>query len=332
MLKLVCLIKIGALVFDFIHEVEIETSLRDKTDTAIIKQAKKVFIRTASDYNSKPAYEVIKRGDAVEIYLGYDGKLNLEFKGYVKQVNPKTPIEIECEDEMFVLKQRLVNPKVFIGGKIEEVIKYACPGYQYEILNTSLGGNFIIGDDQPTAVKVLEKIEEVYGLNYTFRLSTEAKPVLVVGRIYSGSDLFNTPVVNYVLNKNVIENNLEYISKEDNLVKIEAVSLQSNGKKLRSIFKGDPQGNIVKRFSIPGLTQAELDEEARELYRKSKVDRFDGDFTSFGFPFVKKGQRVFIQDDNGGKELAPTTNYVDKVSVRFGVSGFRRTISLGEKA
>lgn len=47
----------------------------------------------------------VKRGDAVKVWLGYDDRNELAFAGYVKEVGFKTPVVLECEDEMFKLKQ-----------------------------------------------------------------------------------------------------------------------------------------------------------------------------------------------------------------------------------
>lgn len=328
MFNLNCRILIGDISFNFVHEVEIESSVQELTDTALIRQGKKVYVKRAGDWQVKPIYEIIKRGDAVEIYLGYDGIERLEFKGYVRQVHPKVPLEIECEDEMFVLKNKTVTPKVFKGGNVSDVIKHIAPGYTYDIFDSALGGTFAIDRDAPTAVKVLEKIEEVYGLRSFFRL-TNGTPILVVGKAYSSESQTGVDPVIYRLNENVVENNLEFVSRNDLQIKIEASSLQANGKKLKAKFTGDKDGD-TKSFTVPGLTQTQLEAEAKRLYDNSKVDRFDGDITSFGIPFIQKAATAKVIGTE--YEVTETTNYVDSVSTKFGVSGFRRTITLGPKA
>src|SRR5690606_37370924 len=251
--------------------------------TCTISLAKKVYVRQAGEWQTKPVYELIRRGDPVEVWLGYDGNNRLEFKGYVRAVNPKVPIEIECEDDMFVLKNKPVAAKVFKGGKISDVVRYIAPGYKLMVLDSSLGGTFTIASDSPTALKVLEKIEEVYGLKSTFRL-IDGEPTLVVGRMYSGEDPAGQDPVYYVVSKNVIENNLQFVAKEDQQIKIDASSVQSDGKKLKAKFTGDQEGD-TRSFAIPGLTQEQLEVEAKRLYEKSKQDRFEGDITTFGLPF-----------------------------------------------
>lgn len=330
MLTLSCYIEIttakGIIQLNQVHNVNIQTSVTEATDTASISIAKKILIKQKDEWATKPIGEVIKAADKVKIQLGYDGKLTTEFIGYVKSVSPKVPLEIECEDSMYLLKRSPVNPKHFKNGKLSDVIKYIAPGYKYDILDTELGKDFIITDQENTATKVLAMIEEVFGLKSFFKLDIDT-PILIVGKPYL-SELSSTPV-KYELNRNVISNDLELQRAEDVELKVEVKSRQANGKYLTAKFKGDTEGD-TKSLSIPGLSQNELENIAKRLYSGSKQDRFDGSITTFGIPAVKKGYAVEISTKD--YEITKTVNFVDEVAIDFGINGFRRTIKIGQKA
>jgi hypothetical protein len=164
----------------------------------------------------------------------------------------------------------------------------------------------------------------VYGLKSCFAIINN-KQVLLVGTQYSGT---LGQAVNYRLNKNVISNDLRYVRKEDNLVKVQVTSLQPDGSRIEAAFKGDNQGDS-KTFSTPGLTQAQCEEYARRLYEQHKTDRLDGSLTAFGVPFALKGARLNITAADG--EVEDGSYIADDVNVIFGINGYRRVITPGPK-
>lgn len=95
MLVLKCNIQItGAKVikFDYVSQVEVETSMKTITDTA------KLTIPRNLKFHDNNLLEYIKRGDKIKIDLGYDDSgLQTVFKGYITKVSTGRPIAIECE-------------------------------------------------------------------------------------------------------------------------------------------------------------------------------------------------------------------------------------------
>ena len=111
MFALCCEIKIGSVSFKSVHDVKIKRSLYDLMATATIK----VPVTAALKHSGEPPTHIetaqaIKIGDKVEIKLGYDGILNTEFVGYVKRLNYKVPLEIECEDEYYLSLIHICEP------------------------------------------------------------------------------------------------------------------------------------------------------------------------------------------------------------------------------
>ena len=90
-------ITIGNKHFGGVHDIKIKRSIHTIGATASVKVPVTAVLRQTG---TPPAYvetaQVIKAGDPVEIQLGYDGRLYTEFRGYVKQLNLQTPLEIVC--------------------------------------------------------------------------------------------------------------------------------------------------------------------------------------------------------------------------------------------
>ena len=102
MFALCCEIKIGSISFKSVHDVKVKRSLYDLMATATIKVPVTAVLKHAGEPPTHiETAQAIKVGDKVEIKLGYDGSLNTEFIGYVKRLNYKVPLEIECEDEYY---------------------------------------------------------------------------------------------------------------------------------------------------------------------------------------------------------------------------------------
>ena len=89
-----------------ISEAIIETSWKTICDTGEL-----ILPRNVKDFDSKKVKDVFRRGDKIEIYLGYgmDEDLKLEFTGYIDKVSADYPIVLKLEDDMWKWKQILVN-------------------------------------------------------------------------------------------------------------------------------------------------------------------------------------------------------------------------------
>jgi len=130
----------------FVTECEIVSSWANLTDTARLKFPKKIYFN--DETGKKVSWEgknvtgdsatppLLMRGDKIIIQLGYKypiattssspdaidtqvKEMNIEFAGYVSKVTPSQPIEIECEDNMFLLKGIQVPDKTYNGTLLE---------------------------------------------------------------------------------------------------------------------------------------------------------------------------------------------------------------------
>lgn len=83
----------GEIIIRKCNSVRIESSWELLTDTATI-----VLPRNVRDFDKLNVKQVFKKGDPVQIYLGYDENLLLEFEGFISEVSADIPIKIKCDD------------------------------------------------------------------------------------------------------------------------------------------------------------------------------------------------------------------------------------------
>ncbi|TLP81353.1 hypothetical protein [Maribacter sp. ACAM166] len=303
----------GELVLRKPTGVSIEKSWQQLTDTATITMP-----RNVRDFDKSKVNELFKKDDPVTIELGYDGVYVTEFVGYIARVSADIPIKIECEDEMRIISKTPVNaslPKTTLANLFIKLL----PGVEVDALEVEIG---TVRFAKTNMGEVLKFLKDEYSLYSYMKGKT-----LVCGKIYA-DDTDVVPVTLH-LEKNVVNNSLNYRNAEDIRIKINAVSTLANGTKIE-VLVGDENGD-ERQLAYYGIEiLAELEKLANEDLKKYKVDGFDGTVATFGIPFIEHGYKVnlvsFIYPDRNG------VYYVERVKVDFDASPqYRRTIELGEK-
>lgn len=317
MQRLTCRILIGSFEFDYVNELEIASTWNEFTDKATIRLPKKL------EFNGKPVINgenaLFKRGDAVEIWLGYDDQLNREFVGFVSDVNPSLPIVITAEDFAWKLKQsnitksyRTVNLQTLLGDILTG--EYAI---DFEAEDIELG-KFRISN--ANIVEVFEELKKSYGL-ITF---------IQDGKLYSGLPYKESlqDEQNYNLEQNVADSSsLIYSRADDKKIKVKAVSIYPDNTK-EEIELGDADGE-QKTFNFYDVPKSELEATAKRELERVKVDGYTGAMTTFGVPFAQHNDAAIIKSE---KTPERTGTYLIKGTVvTFGVNGFRRVLSLDKK-
>ncbi len=287
--------------FDFVNEVVIEKSRKTLTNTATITIARRLKILNG-DINT-----IIKRGSKVEIWLGYDGNLVQEFSGYVSGVGAKIPLVINCQDEMWNLKQNSFT-KTWKKVKIAEVVKYVYSGAT-QVVDLQLGGFCC---KKESTAQVLDKLKKD-GLQCYF-----LNGVLIVD--FAGVVHNKGKEVNYDFYQNIIENNLEYKVKDDARIKVIATSKMHTGKKLEVIL-GDPDGDVHTLHYV-NLDKTELEKIATAEIETLKYEGYKGDFTTFGLPYIEPGDIAVMTDPDYPEHQG--AYLTESVKTTFNTSGFRR--------
>lgn len=293
------------------NAVKVKGSWKMLTDTASI-----ILPRNVTYFDKHKPKEVFQNGDPVLIELGYNGIYQKEFEGYVTRVSAGIPIVIECQDEMWKLKRLPVNislPKT----SLKDLLQAIAPTYDIDALEIEIGAQRF---SKTTVAQVLEYLKQDYSL-YSYMKEKQ----LVVGKIYQ--DDTGDPVELH-LEKNIVDNALNYKRKEDVLIKINAVSTLSNGTKIQ-VTVGDDDGEERQLSYFGIILKADLTILAQADLKKYKVDGYDGSVETFGIPFIKHGDKVDLQSD-----LYPDRAgiyYVESVETTFDDSPqYHRDVTLGE--
>lgn len=300
------------IVIKKMNAAHVESSWKRLTDTAEI-----TLPRNVSYFNKHKIGEVFKKGDPVKIELGYNGNYVTEFEGYVSKVSADIPIIIKCEDEMYNLKKRPVNVSLQ-NTTLPKLLKTILPGVKIDALDVEIGSHRF---PKTTVAQVLEYFKDEYSLYSYFQ-----NGVLYCGKVYEGSP---SEAVKLHLEKNVVNQDLNYKNKEDVQIVITAVSTLPNGNKIE-VSVGDEEGE-QRQLSYYGITlEAELTRLANEDLKKYKVDGFTGTVTTFGIPIITHGMKVTLNS-----ELYPDRSgvyYVQEVIVDYTPNAeYRRQIVLGDK-
>lgn len=322
-------IQIGNYSFKSIHEVEITKSVEELGDTAVIKLPTKFKVKQSDE--EKFTEEALKVGDPVTVTLGYEGKYSgVEFVGYVSKISPRTPLEIHCEDAIWLLRRKNINKSWTKNTTLKEVLQEVVkdsgvpdkniPDVQLAETTTDIELNkWIIKN--ANGAQVLQKIKQE--LLMSVFINDEGK--LYVG-LQQGTNI--DQVVKYDLNYNLVENNLEFRTKEERLVKVRYIYKDAENKE-DVVEVGDPEGENHDYYTSTIASKTERELLAKEEIEKLKYDGYDGDVVSFLLPYATRGMKAEVIDIEHPNRKG--TYFIKKVAITFGTGGGRRTITLGGK-
>src|SRR5690554_176563 len=302
-------ITIGQFTFDYVHKAEIISGWESLTDTAVI------MLPANLKLDKNKLKDLIKKGDAVTISYGYKPNMYLAFEGFVSAVKPTIPIEIECEDLMWKLKQLQIND-VAKNETIKSFLERNLPDFEIDAFDIDLP-RFIAS--KISAAKLLDQIKSDFGLRSFIRNGK-----ITVGKQYDPEFAKEQFVV---LNETVKEDDLEYKSKEDVKVKVAAISNMADGTK-HEIEIGDPNGDS-KTLNFYNIPVSQLKKLAEKEAERLIYDGWRGGLTLFGEPFVRQGDILTIQDNEDSDKVG--SYWIDKVNYSIGVDGHQQEITLGAR-
>lgn len=309
-------IKIGDLpAFDFVINVELDQSWEQLTDFGVIS-----IPRNIKTLSGKDVAKLIKRGDRIEIDLGYDGDNEREFTGYVTDVTAGYPLLINFEDSMFLLKKNPVN----ISGSsisLKELIGQIIPSdMKFKAVDAQIGAYRY---SKVTPAQILQQLQEERGIYSHFRGEE-----LIVGFAYD----FSYRKINYDFDQNIKEdhNQLQYRFGDDYNYKVNVISILPNNEKIElTIGDNDGETRTLHFYNI--TTEGDLRRLAEEELKKMKTDGWRGQFRTFGYPRVEHGDLANITDPDF-PEYERGTHFIDRVKTYSGINGYYRDITPGRLA
>ena len=314
-------IEIGDKTFNRVHQVNIKKDVAQLINTATIKIPTTArLVRSGEFVTEIETAKTFAVGDEARIYLGYDGNLREEFRGFVAKIKPNIPLEIELEDETFILKRKNLN-KSFRKTNLRELIEFILSGTGISLVEEIPDIQFdIFYLKNVSAAKALAKISKEYGLRIYF---TSWK-VLYVGLINE----HNGEIVKYAMGQNVISNRLEFVTEDDVKLKVKAISILPNNEKIE-VETGDADGEqrTLHFYNIP--SKAELKIKADSEIVKYKYTGYKGSLTAFLIPICEYGNIANISDNDFPERSG---NYlVNSLEIEFGENGARRKVEVGIK-
>lgn len=320
--------------FDFVNSVEIVSSYENFTDTAKIVLPRKLSFEGKDLFTGANA--LFKRGDQVKIELGYYPNLQTRFEGYISYVNGSLPVEIECEDKMFLLKNtRCTYPKkvgyITLGKKgkplkkpkvvseritLNDLLGNILPDeIEYKCLDVNIG-SFRVSN--ASVAQILDALKKDYGFYSYF-----VNGVLHVGL---PSDASDTITEEFMFEKTIIDDSdLVYQLKEEMFIKVVAISMNSDNTK-DEVTVGDSDGS-QRTYYTYNATDSALREFANLKLNEIKYTGYTGSFLTFGEPLVRHGD---IAKLSSTKLPERDGNYeIVGVTTTFGMNGYRQSLQLG---
>lgn len=313
-------VEIGSFLFCAIHDVEITKSVELIADTAIIKLPTRFKIKQNNEI--KFTEVAIKVGSPVKITLGYENKYKgVEFIGFVKKIKPTIPIEVHCEDAMWLLRRKNIT-RVWEATTLKEILQEVVKGTDLRVAKNIPKiplQNYTIRN--ANGVQVLQHLKKEFQLSSFINDNNE---------LYCGLKQLtniNEQVV-YDLNYNLVENNLEFKTKDERRIKVRYTYIAPDNER-RQVEEGDSDGELRTFHTSVVSDEKLLREMAKTEIEKLKYDGFDGEVVSFLMPYATRGMKAVIKDkDYKHKE---GDYFIKKVVTTFGTSGARRTVTIGNK-
>lgn len=313
-------IEIGDFVFRSINEVEITKSVDDLVDTAVIKMPSKFKVR--QNGTQKYTEEAIKIGDKVTITLGYEGKYEgVEFIGFVSSIGSIIPLEIKCEDAMWLLRRKNIT-KAFGKTTLKEILQEIVAGTEIQLSDKI--PHYPVDSwicKNVNGSKALQDIKE--NLMMSIYLDDD-------GKLYAGLEQANNigQIVIYDLNYNLVENNLEYKTEDEKRLKIKYTYIDKKNHK-KTVEVGDEDGEVRTFHTSVISDEAQMQKAAEAEIKKLRYAGFEGSVKSFLLPFATRGMAAQIRDKEHPNREGKY--FIKKVVTSFGMNGARRDVTISNK-
>lgn len=221
---------------------------------------------------------------------------------------------------MFCLKQREAKKLTYKNATIGQILKDQELGIGYKVFGEQSIGQYRVTADTLSAL--LGQLKDHGGVRSFIRIEDD-EPVLYSGVLFERG---KTPKQVFATGLNLIDDTqLKVQNAADVKIKVKAVSLMPNNKKIR-VEVGDTDGE-TRTLHTYNKQEAELKAWAKQELERLKRDGLVGSFTTFGAELVDKLDNVGIKIDGERKGVYQ----VQKNVIKYSPSGFRQEITLGAR-
>lgn len=297
-------------------------SVTDYSDTAIIKLPAIAMLKNNDgNYYPKETALNFQEGQEISIACGYNGKNEVRFKGFIRQIKPNTPLEIECEGYSYQLrKKQAFNKSYRAGTKMKKVLTDLIEG-THITLSEAIPDVTIespVNFSGQTAIQVLDWFKEQMLMTVYFNFEQ-----LYVGPKYTNFK----KTIKLRLGWNVVEDNdLKFNpNKEPAEVKLSLSTKQKDGKTQYADpkSKGSDSKQVKMKVRLDKATLKMLqDDQKQKLLNRG----YEGSLTAFLVPFAEPAMAVDIDDP---KYPARAGKYfIEAVEGEYGSGGGRQKIKI----
>lgn len=332
MLRPITRMTIGSADFDFVNSLSIESSWENFTDTCRITLPRKLRPLKNGVFNESITVEGIwNRGDRVSISLGYileDNTVEVSerFTGYLSRITTKNPLEFECEDEMWKLKQASVINYSKNNVTLNDLLSDILPineqtGKKYEFKADPF--EFNLRFTKVTVGEVFDYLKKQFGIITFFQ-----NGILNSGFAYKIEEPDINTTKEFTFQVNIIEDSLDYTKDDDVELNVTVINVRKDNSKDPDVVAGSPDGEkrTIYTYNLPTSTLKNI---AEENLKKLRYEGFRGSFVTFLNPTVKHGESIklvnpLIPDQNG-------VYLVKQVVTTNGISGGRQEIFIDRK-
>jgi hypothetical protein len=318
-------IMVGEYKLSAIDSVSITKSVENLSDTAVIV-IPGTYVNKAIQIEDK-----IHEGDPVQIHLGYDDTLLLEFKGYVNSISTDdSAIKLECIDALYLFKKPLPD-KEYKNITLKDLLQVAVSEVNRQNADSGMLTNYTISCDyefkwekfvffKASAFDVLKKVQDETKANVYFK-----DEVLHIHAPYS--EIFNNELVVYDFARNIEKSDLKYVLLKNKKIEVEVSATLPDGKTKKITY--GTTGGEKHPIILGSADDASMKARAEQEYNLFAYDGYEGNFTGWLIPFVEPAYKICLQD--GDYPYKNGNYYVVSVETKFSSSGGVRTVTIGKK-
>lgn len=316
------------IIFHKCQSIQIERSVQTLINTAKITLPREY--RNAVDEYGKPVdihnksiLDFIKRKDKVEISFGYNGNYSREFVGYITKISADTPLVIECQDEMLMLKSAKRYTGYFKSGNVKDILKAIIPK-EYTVLYDA---DYFVGKlkiENATPYEVLQELKEKWFMRAWFNNYGELNVGMLVDFKPRKAHKLN-------FSENIRRgSDIKFERKDTKKLYLTIESQQKDGTIIRKSVGQKGEDDLTVKLT--GLVKSELEEFTNNFYKSKNFDGFEGTINTWCYPLIKEGDAVdiirpFYEDGHQDGRY-----FVEAVTITInGSEGIKRSIKISYK-
>ena len=279
------------------------------------------LVGAPEDYDSTVATGLqFREGEKVTLACGYDGKNVVRFQGFIKRINYKVPLEVECEGYSYQLRKKRMPNKSYKDTPLRTILFDIIKDTDIQLSTKIPDVKLTVTFRDCNGLECLDWLKDKVLLTAYFEFD-----VLYVGLRYLNN--YGT-VVKHRLNWNVIKDDelLFETNKEGADVRIHLlVADKTKGK----VGIGNNKYSQVKQLKVSGVSSGDafLQQLQTDKQTQQNIHGYSGRITAFLEPIADLNMVSQIIDqkyqERNGKYV------IEGVEGSFSRSGGRQKIQIG---